>query len=362
MNRRRSRAKAHFPPNLYESKGYFTYRNPVTKEPFGFGSNKARAFSLALQCNAKLATPMQSIVDRVVGGSKTTVQAWETKYQAILDKHDLTPATRSNYRSHSRRVVRMLGDKSLRSITAKNISDGLEGISVDEGLPSVAKAVRAYVRLSFEEAVNQGWIDANPVRITRIVGDTKVKRSRLEMDVLMRIYNAAHVWLQNAIALALVSAQRREDVARAEFKDFHDGGWWLEQASEKTDHPHRIVIPLSIKLHGFGLCLGDVIGQARRSGAVSRYVVHQTRRRGRSAPGGKLRLSTLTRAFTDAVEALGIDWGEKTPPTFHEIRSLSARLYEAQGIDPQTLLGHSDAETTAIYTNNRGIDWVKVTV
>ncbi len=30
----------------------------------------------------------------------------------------------------------------------------------------------------------------------------------------------------------------------------------------------------------------------------------------------------------------------KTPPTFHEQRSLSERLYRAQGIDTKTLLGH----------------------
>jgi len=194
------------------------------------------------------------------------------------------------------------------------------------------------------------------------MGKPPVVRSRLTLEVFLRVYENAGTWLQNAMALALVSAQRREDVARAKFKDFHNGGWWLTQASEKSDHPHRIFIPNDLRPKGFDISLGEVVVRCRRSGAVSPYLVHQTVQRGRSAVGGHLSLSTLTRAFTEAVEALGEDWGEKTPPTFHEIRSLSLRLYGEQGVNVQLLAGHSDPDTTAIYLNSRGQDFVKVTV
>ena len=62
------------------------------------------------------------------------------------------------------------------------------------------------------------------------------------------------------------------------------------------------------------------------------------------------------------MESLGIDWKDKTPPTFHEIRSLAIRLYSEQGVNAQLLAGHSDPGTTAIYLNARGHDYVKVTV
>lgn len=42
-------------------------------------------------------------------------------------------------------------------------------------------------------------------------------------------------------------------------------------------------------------------------------------------------------------------------PSLHEIRSLSARLYRAEGIDVQTLLGHKDPEMTSIYLDDRGL-------
>jgi integrase len=365
MNRRRSKSKSMFPPNLYESDGYFSWRNPLTGDYFGIGSNRADAFDQAIEANIRIAKMRGKprLAERITGDRTRTVAAWEEKYSTVLDKHELTPATRSNYRTFSKRVVALFGGKAMRSVTALDVSEGLEKIAVEEGMPRTAHAVRAYMRLSFEQAIQHGWLDTNPVRITRIVGDTSVKRARLTLDVFNRVYESAPTeWLRNAMALALASAQRREDVARAEFKDFKDGGWWLTQASEKTDHPHRIFIPNDLRPAGFPLSLGEVVSQCRRTAVVARTLVHQSVRRGRSAVGGCIRLSTVSSVFSDAVEALGIDWGAKTPPTFHEIRSLAARLYSDQGVNVQALLGHSDPDTTAIYQNSRGQDYVRVTV
>jgi enterobacteria phage integrase len=364
VNRRRSKSRAGFPRNLYENKGYFSWRNPETDETFGLGTNRSKAFSDALELNLHLAKLQgkQSIVDRVFG-SKQTVAAWEERYQGVIEKRGLTKETRSNYLAFSRRIVKMFGPKPMRSVTALDVSQGLEAIAEVEGLPRTAQAVRAYMKLSFETAVSDGWIDANPVRANIIIGDKSAKRARLSLDVFLKVYETAQTeWLRNAMALALVSAQRREDVARAQFRDFKDGGWWLTQASEKTDHPHRLFIPNELKPAGFHRSLGDVVAQARRSGALSSYVVHQTTRRGPSSVGRQLRLSTVSRVFTNAVGALGIDFGKKTPPTFHEIRSLALRLYGDQGVNVQLLAGHSDPDTTAIYLNSRGQDYARVTV
>lgn len=58
-------------------------------------------------------------------------------------------------------------------------------------------------------------------------------------------------------------------------------------------------------------------------------------------------------AFTDEPPIL-------TPPAFHEIRSLSARLYSEQGTDAQALLGHKSPDMTAIYRDVRGAEWIEV--
>ncbi|KMI36414.1 Uncharacterised protein [Klebsiella quasipneumoniae] len=46
-------------------------------------------------------------------------------------------------------------------------------------------------------------------------------------------------------------------------------------------------------------------------------------------------------------------------PAFHEIRALTAHLFDLQGIAPQGQMAHSDAKSTKIYTQNH-IDWVVV--
>ncbi len=46
-------------------------------------------------------------------------------------------------------------------------------------------------------------------------------------------------------------------------------------------------------------------------------------------------------------------------PAFHEIRGLTAHLFDLQGIVPQGRMAHSDATSTKIYTQNY-IDWVVV--
>lgn len=67
--------------------------------------------------------------------------------------------------------------------------------------------------------------------------------------------------------------------------------------------------------------------------------------------------------FAEARDLAGLNWPEdKTPPSFHEIRSLSARLYTEQGIDAQALLGHKSPDMTAIYRDVRGAEWIEVKV
>lgn len=59
-------------------------------------------------------------------------------------------------------------------------------------------------------------------------------------------------------------------------------------------------------------------------------------------------------------DTAGIEWGDGTPASFHEQRSLAERLYEAQGIDTEKLLGHKSPNQTAHYHVDRGKDWKKI--
>lgn len=88
----------------------------------------------------------------------------------------------------------------------------------------------------------------------------------------------------------------------------------------------------------------------------------------RKAGGGPIEESSLSARFCEHIKAVlgDADPGTHKRPSLHETRSLSARTYVAQGMDPrvvQTLLGHSDIEMTELYLNDRGLSahqWKRV--
>lgn len=94
---------------------------------------------------------------------------------------------------------------------------------------------------------------------------------------------------------------------------------------------------------------------------VSRYLVHHGKSMGQAKAGEPVHPQTITAAFREARDLAGVKVEEgKTPPTYHELRSLGIRLYKQQSYDPQALAGHKDAATTAVYTDGRGAEWVDV--
>ena len=113
--------------------------------------------------------------------------------------------------------------------------------------------------------------------------------------------------------------------------------------------------------------------QCRATGIVSTHLVHQSGRAKGARLGKKMHVDMITRVFSEEIDKLGLNWGEKTAPTFHEIRSLSTRLYEDQNADrtpvntinpgaavnTKNLLGHTEESTTDIYRDGRG-EWTKV--
>lgn len=361
--RRRSQSKRGWPKHLYEREGYFSWRHPKTREEYGLGRDKAKAFAEAVEANVHIAKLSQKprLIHRLTGENERSVSAWNTKYQLLLAKQGLAPNTVKTYKSLGLRLVRMLGEVPISTVTALSVSEMLDAV-IAEGKARLAQSLRSFARDSFREAKVAGWITENPVGDTRLSVTVEVKRSRLSFEVFMQLYRAVKIdWLRNAMALALVTAQRREDIATAQFKDFHEGGWWCVQSSEKGANRQRIFIPLDLRLDVFGMSLGEVVAQCRRSGVLSKHLIHQTSVKGNSPLGRHIWIDTLSHRFAEAVERLGIDWGEKTRPTFHEIRSLSERLYAAQGgINTQKLLGHTEAATTALYHDSRGSEWTLI--
>lgn len=156
-------------------------------------------------------------------------------------------------------------------------------------------------------------------------------------------------WLENAMNIGLITGQRREDVTRMLFSDVRDNRVFITQS--KTSH--KLAVPLNLELKAIGLSLEAVIDLCRRDNPSDNMIYSAVRRGGRMP--GPVTPDALTQAFAEARELSGIKFGEN-PPTFHEIRSLASRLFEAENGEDfaQKLLGHKNLSMTKKYLNARG--------
>jgi integrase len=358
--RQRKPSNAKLPDNVRERGGYYSWRHPQTGQEFGLGRDKGDALEQAIEANLKLAGEIvrPRLVDRLDGTETRTWGKWCDEFEKLLAERDTAANTKRQHGVYLRRMrAAFASDRPGASITTLDCAAALKALK-DEGKARTAQAFRSFLVDCFDRMIAQGWRTDNPARVTDAV-NVKVKRARLPFDVFMRLYKATEiVWLRNAMALAIVAGKDRDSVRNAQFSDFRDGGWWNERGKTKA----RVFLPLNLRLGVFGMSLDDVVRQCRSTGIVSPYLIHQTQRAKGARLGKPLHVAMITRKFQHELAKLNIDWGGKEPPTFHEIRSLAARLHQEQGdVDPQQLLSHKDPKSTATYTDGRG-EWVKLSV
>lgn len=353
------------PPNLYQKKDsrngvtYYSYRDPVSGRVFGLGKDKARAIQEAVEANrAEMLQPTLTArlnseperVPRLFGD-------WLDEYEKIYAERGLSEASVRNTRMRLKRLRARFGTMDIRDIGTIDVA-GYFSEMAKEGKAQMARAMRSLLRDVFMEAMAAGWTDKNPVEVTK-AARVKIKRERLTLEMWRLIYaEAKQPWLKRAMELAVITGQRREDIAAMQFKDEQDG--YLQVVQSKTGM--RLRIKTSIGLDVLGLNLAAVI-KACRGRVLSRYLVHHHRTISRAKAGQPIMLDTLTAAFADARDRAArkhsIDLGA-SPPSFHEMRSLAARLHEDEGRNPQRLLGHRSAKMTDLYRDSRGAEWIDV--
>ncbi|WP_250481854.1 tyrosine-type recombinase/integrase [Caballeronia sp. NCTM5] len=365
--RRREAKRRHWPANLYQNgDGYFYWRNPDTRRDFGIGRDQAKAFGEARAANAELekSRGYVSLVQRMTAPDEKTLQQWSEEYETIYaETRKPTKSTMQTVRAGLRAVrTAPFIEKHIRAVSTREVAEFIDGAIETRG-PNMAKLIRKTLLDMMNVAETKGLIETgkNPVSVTR-TPDIEVARSRLTLDQFQRIYQTAlgsDPWVARSMELALVCAQRREDVANIQFSDVRDGFLFVEQ--QKTGA--RIRIPVGVRCDAVGLSLDDVVKRCRDA-AVSKWLIHYTQRRGERKAGHPVGLQQITRRFAAARNSTeGLVWEEgKDPASFHEIRSLAARLYADQYSPEfaQAILGHKSASMTDLYRDVRGAEWVEV--
>lgn len=364
-SRPRARAKRDWPRGLRESKpGYFVWDSPEDSPLKGASKAIGRvpladAKLQAIEANlwAEGQRAERRLID-TLEGTTASVGDWLTTWTARLEsKGEVAENTLKSYRSLARAVADEIGGVQLARLAVKDVAQALDSLAEARG-QRTAQAARSMLKTAFTAAVAKGLLATNPALSTEAVSVT-VQRQRFTWESFSAVWALLErdgpAWLRNAAALALVSGQRREDIAAAQFSSFTADEWRLEQG--KTGK--RLAIPLDLRLEVLGLSLRDVLAACRRTGVVSKHLIHQTQPYGNSPVGAPLVPDRLTKRFSDAVAAaLGPGDGL---PTFHELRSLAKRLYTAQGgVDTKTLLGHATERMEDLYADARGAEFERV--
>lgn len=361
-------------PNLYPlysrkvNKVYWRYKHPITGKFHSLGTDEAEATAIAIEANARLAEQrtrqILAISDKIATskGKSITTTTWLDRYWKIqeerLESGDIRPNT---YKQKAKPVALLRERVGMKLITAVDVRDIAQILDsyILEGQPRMAQVIRSVLIDVFKEAQHYGEVPPgyNPALATK-QPRRRITRQRLNLDEWKKIFeiaDAKHQYMGNAMLLALVTAQRLGDISNMKFTDVWDDH--LHVIQEKTGS--KLAIPLSIRLDAIGWNLRDVIARCRDY-AVSPYLIHFFRSTSMADRGAQVKSNTITMNFSKARDKANFEWGDGTPATFHEQRSLSERLYKKQGIDTRILLGHKSQRQTDRYNDDRGKEWMKI--
>ncbi|ELV7529386.1 phage integrase Arm DNA-binding domain-containing protein [Edwardsiella ictaluri] len=341
MARQRNPKNRDLPPNLYERNGYYSYRNPANGKEFGLGKDRVAAISQAIEVNISLAGIPITLKQRIEMEKHVTVSQWRSQYMRICGARGLKQNSMKAKEAYTRIIDDNIGATLLRNVTVKDIAR-LVSRYTDAGKMRAAKIFRSVMVDFFREAIANGHVTTNVATVVRSPKAT-VLRSRMSLSDYLSILDQADKiapeWVSRMLKAALITGQRQADLCNMDYGDIHDGKWHVRQSKTGA----KIAIPLSLSIAGFSLSENVPDGG---SGKVFGDGAENTKR--------------IRHYFLRARCATGLSW-DGNPPSFHEIRSLCARLYaEERGAEfAKKLLGHKSMVMTDLYRDERG-GWVEL--
>ena len=344
--RPRNPANKNLPQNLYfdARRSTYRYRRPTDGKWFPFGADRVKAIDAAKQLNLEFMHGAD-LVGTVLGASSGSFAAFLDKYEAeTLPPRELAKGTLGLYAVHFRRFRKHFEGKAVDQITIRMIAEMLDALT-----PRTANQCRALLIDIFNHAAAKGLCPDNPAAST-INRIEKKQRKRHTVDGLKAIREKSPAWLQNAIDLALITAQRRTDILNMRFDGIREGFLYVvQQKTAKASDAAWIRFKVTDELQAvISRCRDDI---------VSPYLIHRRpdRKKQKQAQTKdhwtQVEERYLTRAFKEAREAAGCyaGWKEEEMPGFHEVRALSLHLYQKAGKDGQKIAGHASETMTRNY-------------
>lgn len=292
-------------------------------------------------------TPISAATSQTV-----TVSQWAVTYSNQVSAQGLKAQTVSNRTSLLKHIVRIWGGTELSRLRPAAVSASLR--SEFGGREATAHRVLAEFRAMLQEAVANDLLVTNPAAHVKITAPRVMRKRLTEQDyrlMLQESQKSHQLWLRPLLLLALITGQRRGDLAKMRFDDVVDGYLRVEQQKQAgKGYGARVALPLSLSLGASGCSLGDVIQLCTTVGSPGPTLL-------RKANGAALEESSLSIRFAECFQSAcdTSSYHRRERPSLHEVRSLAARLYSDIGADAQTILGHKHADMTELYKDDRGL-------
>jgi len=235
-------------------------------------------------------------------------------------------------------VVSRWGKRKAQDITRRDIILLLDEI-VERGALIQANRTLATIRKMYSFAMGRGILESSPCvaipapskenRRDRVLNETEIKTFWNKLSTAkMEKYTAL------ALKLQLITAQRKGEVAGAEWKDFDlKNGWWTIPANKaKNGFPHRV--PLSS-------LATEILKELKNVTSQSQWLFPSPRN------GQHIAETSVDHAVRENAEYFEVD--HFTP---HDLRRTAASMMTASGIQRLTVakvLNHVESGVTAVY-------------
>lgn len=345
MSARRNHRRRDWPRGLYEPRpGYYVFRTPagevlpIGRVPLAFARNEA------LAANAHLADQRPQLVDRLAGVTGHTVADLLGR-MPVSEREN----TAKQHRSTDKRIAELWGRLLVPEVSTRHVAEALDALT-DRGHARAAVQLRTRLVRVFRKGQALGWCKSNPAEATERPR-AKVKRGRLTLESFRQVQEHAPEWMRYAMTLALVTGADESTLVTMHRRMVADGHMTWQRVKTGV----WVKAPLHLRLDVLGVSLAELV--PARIGLF----VHDPDPHGNAGP--TVTASRISKAFTAARKAAGLPSAAEGGPSFHEIRSLAKRLYEAQGnVDTLALLGHADERTGEVYADPRGVEPVTVKV
>lgn len=359
------------PENLTVEGGRYRYRNPETGKRTSLGVDRKKAIEAATKVNRVLAARRQARL-AAEGGAMTISAVIDGFMENVVPRKPWSPGTRANWTFRLAVLKREIGKRAIATTDRVFLADWLDARGTTGDVHNKWRTVLIDL---WRYAIARKWVDFNEAEATMARSTSKIlpenhrKRQRLELAQFWDIHDHpdAPAFLRIAMEQSLITLQARNELCNMRRDDYRDG--WLYVIRKKVAGESEagfIRIRLTPQLE-------DIRARSMADGVPSPYLVHyRPASRRRKHVDAKPHWTCVTpeylsKAFAEIRDktAVGALSAEQRP-TFHEIRSLGARLYRAAGYSEeyiQALMAHADIKTTDIYLEGRQLaddDYFKV--